>query len=123
MNNNNNNNNESDYNIEDDDISILVIDESEEINLNDEIMTINNVILKSKDIDLQNQKEIKDSIDKTNESKEENLLLNQEKPDKPFKSIFEVIKINKVFKRNDIDPRNILNKRTRYSNLIEKKYF
>ena len=123
MNNNNNNNNESDYNIEDDDISILVIDESEEINLNDEIMTINNVILKSKDIDLQNQKETKDSIDKTNESKEENLLLNQEKPDKPFKSIFEVIKINKVFKRNDIDPRNILNKRTRYSNLIEKKYF
>ena len=121
----NNNDYESDYNIDDDDTSILVIDESEGINPNDEIMIINNIVLesRSKDIDLQNHKENKDSIDKTNESKEENLLLNQEKPDKPFKSIFEVIKINKVFKRNDIDPRNILNKRTRYSNLIEKKYF
>ena len=123
MNNNNNNNNESDYNIEDDDISILVIDESEEINFNDEIMTINNVILESKDIDLQNQKENKDSKNKTNETIEVKLLLNQEKSDKPFKPIFEVIKFKGIFKRNDIDPKNILNKRTRYSNLKEKKYF
>ena len=121
----NNNDYESDYNIDDDDTSILVIDESEGINPNDEIMIINNIVLesRSKDIDLQNHKENKDSIDKIKEFKEVKSLLSLEKPDKPFKSIFEVIKINKVFKRNDIDPRNILNKRTRYSNLIEKKYF